>query len=354
MAEKTTTALETPLRDQLDRLAAVAPGSIISVYLDLRVDQNGQRYSTDTFLKNSFDEQTRSLTGETRAAFEQTLDRIRQHLAAETPPSVKSMAIFASTTGDLFETIPLEIPIEQPSMHVGSVPHLYPLAKLNDQYPRYAALLVDTNSADLYVFALGTARRHDTVTNIKTRRTQMGGWSQARYQRRAANFHKQHMKEVVDLLDRVVSQEHLNQIVVACDQVAKPFLMEQLPKHLADKVIDLLQVDVKSIAQHELLQETMDALRREDAQTDAEQVQRAMDAWRAGALAVAGIDATMRALDMRLVEELLISAQSDQVKGPADELIAKAQQNSARIRFIEDEQLLADVGGVAALLRFKV
>jgi peptide subunit release factor 1 (eRF1) len=98
----------------------------------------------------------------------------------------------------------------------------------------------------------------------------------------------------------------------------------------------------------------MDALRREDAQTDAEQVQRAMDAWTAGALAVAGIDATMRALDMRLEHELLISAQSDQVKGPADELIAKAQQNSARIRFIEDEQLLADVGGVAALLRFKV
>jgi peptide subunit release factor 1 (eRF1) len=162
------------------------------------------------------------------------------------------------------------------------------------------------------------------------------------------------MKEVVDLLEKVVSEEHLNHIVVACDEVAKPFLMEQLPKHLADKVIDLVQVDVKSVAEHDLLKETMDALRREDAHTDAEQVQRALDAWRAGALAVAGIEATMRALDMRQVEELLISARQDHVKAPADELIAKAQQNRARIRFIEDEQLLADVGGVAAFLRFKV
>lgn len=354
MAEKTTTALETPLRDQLDRLTALAPGSYISVYLDLRPDQNGQRHSADMFLRNSFDEQTRSLTGETRAAYERTLERIRQHLEAETPPSAKSLAIFASTTGDFFEAMPLDVPVDEASMHVGSMPHLYPLAKLNDRYPRYAALLVDTNSAHLYVFALGIATRHDTVTNVKTRRTQMGGWSQARYQRRADNFHKQHMKEVVDLLDKVVAEEHLNHIVVACDEVARPVLMEQLPKHLADKVIDLVQVDVKSIAEHELLKETMDALRREDAQTDAEQVQRALDAWRAGALAVAGIEATMRALDMRQVEELLISARPDQVKAPADQLIAKAQQNSARIRFIEDEQLLSDVGGVAALLRFKV
>ena len=37
-----------------------------------------------------------------------------------------------------------------------------------------------------------------------------------------------------------------------------------------------------------------------------------------------------------------------------DELVAKAQRNSARIRFIEDDNLLADTGGVGALLRFKI
>jgi len=69
---------------------------------------------------------------------------------------------------------------------------------------------------------------------------------------------------------------------------------------------------------------------------------------------VAGIEATLRALEMRQVEELLIAARPDRVAGPVDELVAKAQQNSARIRFIEDESLLSDVGGVGALLRFKI
>ena len=354
MAEKSTTALETPLRDQLDRLSALPPGSFISVYVDLRPDHNGQRHHVQTFTKNSFDEQLRTMTGDTHVAFTQTFDRIRDYLNTTDPSASRGVAIFASTTGDFFEAIPLDVPIEQPSMHVGSVPHLYPLARLNDQYPRYAAVLADTSSADVYVFALGSRTRRESVTSDKTRRTQMGGWSQARYQRRADNMHKQHMREVVELLDKVVAQERLNQIVIACDEGAKPFLMAELPKHLADKVIDIVNVDVKSIAEHDLLKESIDALRREDAKTDAEQVQRMLDAWRAGGLAVAGIEATIRALDMRQVEELIIAGRPDRVAGPTDELITKAQQNSARIRFVEDDSLLADVGGVGALLRFKI
>jgi hypothetical protein len=34
--------------------------------------------------------------------------------------------------------------------------------------------------------------------------------------------------------------------------------------------------------------------------------------------------------------------------------VAKAQQTSARVRFIEDPDLLGKVGGVGALLRFKI
>jgi peptide subunit release factor 1 (eRF1) len=356
MATKSTTALETPLRDQLDRLAAIEPSdrAIISLYLDMRRIENGQRTHVDTFLRNVFDEQARSLSGKARAGLERTAERISQFIANQAPKSAKGLAIFASTTNDLFEAIPLDVPIERPSMHVDVLPHLYPLAQVNDQYPRYAALLMDTNSADLYVFALGATKRRESVQNEKTRRTSMGGWSQARYQRRAANFHKQHVKEVVDLLDKVMSEERLNHIVIACDEVAKPFLIAQLPKHLAEKVIDMVNVDVKSVPEHELLAETMAALRQADTKTDAEHVQRMLDAWRAGGLGAAGIEATMRALEARQVEELLIAAKPDRVAGPADELVAKAQHNSARIRFIEDDHLLADVGGVGALLRFRI
>jgi peptide subunit release factor 1 (eRF1) len=38
----------------------------------------------------------------------------------------------------------------------------------------------------------------------------------------------------------------------------------------------------------------------------------------------------------------------------ADELITRAAQTSAKITFVEDPQLLAGYGGVAAILRFTI
>src|SRR4051812_25231814 len=107
MATKSTTALETPLRDQLDRLASFEPGtgSVISLYLDMRSDQNGQRTHVQAFFRNSVDEQARSLTSKERADFERVVERIQQYIDESVPKSSNGVAIFASTTGDLFEAI---------------------------------------------------------------------------------------------------------------------------------------------------------------------------------------------------------------------------------------------------------
>ena len=110
-----------------------------------------------------------------------------------------------------------------------------------------------------------------------------------------------------------------------------------------------------------------------------------IDAWAAGGLAVTGPEATFDALVKGQVEELLITARPDALRrinslppdsppGPievdttaATELrstrtasswqeswLARAQQNAARTRFIEDPALLEGVGGVGAILRFRI
>jgi protein required for attachment to host cells len=353
MATKTTTALATPLRNQLDRLAAFDPsqGPVISLYLNLRPDSDGQRHHIDVYLKHAL------------AQYPEIAAAIERHVADDVPKSAQGLAVFIAPKSGLFESVPLDIPVNEHEFYVGPVPHLYPLARLSDQYPRYAALLLNTDSARLFVFGLGATERRETVQNEKTRRSAVGGWSQARYQRRAHNMHKAHMKEVVTMLDRVVTDEHINRIVVACDDTTRPFLMEQLSKHLAEKVIDLVHLDVKGTPNHEVLKETLEILRGEDAKSDAEEVERAIGASRGGGLGAVGVDATLKALEMRQVETLLISANPSQIgrknggSGDVsliDQLVARAQQNAARIRFIEDDALLADVGGVAAILRFKI
>ena len=358
--QKTTTALATPLREQLDRLAAFEPvdAPVLSLYLDMRADEQGQqRY--DTFLRKAWLERGPALKGDARKSFDRDTERINAYLANEVPKSVNGLAVFACAAADnYFEAVQLEASLDHNWLFIGPVPHLYPLVRLNDQYPRYAALLVDTNSARLFVFHLGRAHLTQQVNNVKTRRTSMGGSAQARYQRHIENFHLHHMKEVVEVLDRVVRDEVINQVVVACDEVARPLLMEQLPKHLAERIVDVLKLDINTPEQR-VLSETMDVLREKDAETDASKVEAMLGAWRGNGLGVAGPEETRKALEMGQVEELLITSQNLEQMGEkavrqANEFVTKAQQSAARIRFIEDPELLADVGGIGALLRFKI
>ncbi len=382
---KGTSALETPLRAQLDRLAAfeATDAPVLSLYLDMRPDQNG-RVNYDTWMRKTLAERARAFNGEARKSFDRDVERITAYLGDQVRNSSNGLAIFAcSAAGEFFEAVQLDVPLEEHWLFVASVPHLYPLARLNDQYPRYAALLVDTNTARLFVFGLGATETQHEVRNVKTRKASIGGWSQARYQRHLANFHLHHFKEVVDVLDRVVREEMLTKVVVACDPTTMSTLREQMPKHLVEKIVDIVHLDIHT-PEHQVLTETLEAMRERDAETDAERVQRLFDAWQSGGLGVVGPEDTMAALARAQVEELMITAspdllqrakllQADVAPGDvtvsttaagasldsdrlklADELVTKAQQQSARIRFIENPDLLADVGGVGAILRFKI
>lgn len=384
---KTSPALATPLRDRLEKLATLEPQElpVLSLYLDLAADQHGRdRY--DTFIRKAFAERQKAFKLNTpeRTSFDRDVQRIHEYLGDEMNRSANGLAIFAcSGADDFFEAVQLQAPLDEHWLFVGSVPHLYPLAKFADQYPRYAAVVLDTHQARIVVFGLGATERTEEVTNVKTRRSSMGGWSQARYQRRAENFHLHHVKEVVETLDKLVTAENIQHIVIAGDDVVVPLVKEQLPQRLIDKLADIVHME-KGVPDDALLRNTLEALRQKDAEGDAECVDEVIGAWQASGLGTAGPEAVLNALQLGQVDELLITSTPDLLKpvqslpadstdgevmadtsapaGPgqpeqiqlASELVNRAQQTGARVRFIEDPELLSDFGGVAARLRFRV
>ena len=368
----------------MEVLAALEPSPFpfISLYLDLTTNQNG-REDHNQFVRKVLKDRAAGFKEDSpeRQSFNADADRILKYLESEVDKSSQGLVIFASNGSGFFEAIPVEAPFDSHQLFIGSVPHLYPLARLVENYPRYAAVMLDTNKARIFVFG-GKEEREEKIAGEKTRRTSKGGWSQARYQRRADNFHMLHIKEVVDTLDKIVREEKIDHIVVAGADVAMPILREQLPKPLADKIVEIgAHEDGESGS---FVERTMAALREKDAVTDAEKVEELMNAWQSGGLGVAGPEATLSAFQLGQVDELIITASpallkpvqklpDDAAPGQvqadtsapqgtvdekrlklADELVTRANQTSARIRFIEDEHLLADIGGVGALLRFRI
>jgi peptide subunit release factor 1 (eRF1) len=380
-----TSPVRTPLADHIQQLAAFEPTAfpVLSLYLDLSPDQHG-RDQHAAFVRKALGERVRSLrpNAPERESIERDVARIEQYLRDEVRPSANGLAIFACSGVGFFDAVQLDTAIERHWLFTGPVPHLYPLVRLVDQFPRYAAVMLDTSQAQIYVFGLNTTERETDVVNPKSRRSTVGGWSQARYQRRADNLHLQHVKDVVETLDRIVAEENLSRIVVVGSEVAVPILRDQLPQRLAEKLVDVIRLK-RSAGEDAILQATLEALRQKDAETDAEHVARMLDAWRAGGLAVAGPAATLEALQLGQVDELLVASTPQAIapetprevpitSGPlvvdtseaaapdeprlvvADELVTRAEQTGARVRFIEDASLLEPVGGVGALLRFRL
>jgi len=344
------------LATQLDRLAEfeVCPFPVISLYLNLQADEHGKdRF--EPFLRKELADRIRTYAASSpeRHSLEQDAGKIQKYVE-NIDASVNGLAVFACSGAELFEAIPLAAPIDQHRLYISSVPHLYPLAKILDEYPRYVAMLADSHSARIFVFALNTVEKTDRIENPKTKHHKQGGWSQARYQRHVENYHLQHAKEVVDAVARIVRDEKIDKIVLSGDEVILPLLREQLPKDVTERIVDMVKMDVKA-PEHDVLASTIAALRQKDAESDRERVDELIGAYRANGLACLGVEATIKALERGQVDELVITAKPDNLtEDTADELVVKARQTSATIRFIEDASLLAPIGGVGAFLRYKL
>jgi peptide subunit release factor 1 (eRF1) len=347
------------LSDRIDALARIEPARLplLSVYLNTDVNETG-RTTHDVFLRKELRQRAR--TFEERSADRESLDRdcerIDKYLAEELKSSTRGVALFACAGADLFEAIQLQVPFTENRLVISDRPHLYPLARLDEEHPRYAALVVDTNFARIFVFGTGATLDTVDVQNPKTKHSKGGGWSQARFQRRVENVHLHHAKEVVERLDRIVASEDIEHVVVAGDEVILPVLREQFPERLNAKVVDVLRLDIRS-PEHEVLAATLEVLRKKDEETDEAVVEDLISDYRAGGLALVGPEPVREALERGQVDTLVIAAEPGQVPGAddaANDLVTLAKQTSASVRFIENPQLLADVGGVGASLRFAI
>jgi peptide subunit release factor 1 (eRF1) len=349
----------------LDPLAAFESDArpVVSLYLDLRPEQRGTyRGFVDSAAKEHED-------------LQEDFDKIREYLRNDLSDSIPAVAVFCCTEPALFEALQLEGAIDGHRLYIDREPHVFPLARLADQLGTYAALLLNTNSARLYVFAAGAAQRQQTVRNKKGKRVSAGGWSQARYQRRLENLHQKHIKEVSDAVEQVTKEEHVQRILVAGDDVALPLLREQLSPQTRELLIEVSGLDMNA-ADTDVYRTTLDAFREADAETDAEWVSKVVNAYRARGLATTGEAGVKAALERGQVDRLLVpalpkeSAADQQSSGvdsagkkeergllheaTVEELVTLAQRTNAHVTFIEDGRLLEPAKGVGAILRFRL
>jgi peptide subunit release factor 1 (eRF1) len=390
------TLQQNPLSNLMNKLAEIEPIGVpfVSVYLNAQAGEHG-RDSYATFLKNEMTAAAADFTDTTEQSesFKKDQERIEAFLG-DIRPQANGLAIFSCGAVDFFETAQFQAPIPNNRFFVYDRPHIFPLARLIGQNPRFIVVQADTNFARIYVFggeaATDVTSDTDTVVeeiqNVKTQRQQQGGWSQQRFQRRVENFHDQHAKEVIETLDKLVRDEGIDMVIFAGDEARIiRSLRDNLTKPLEGKII--AEINNNQYAnESELYEAGLDEVRRYDREQDREAAARLVGAKESSDLGVYGVANTLAALSNGQVEEMLILADPRRIRydedkvdeileeyAPGDdnsandalpdtgekrqildELIARALNSSARIRFIEENSLLSAIGGVGAILRYKI
>lgn len=369
----------------------------ISLYLNAEANETGKE-TYPVWLKKKLSDQGHAYKEdqEQSARFEKIVDKVNTFSEEEADPAADGIAIFAALGDEqIFETVQLAVPFRENQMFVSDRPHLFPLIRAIYQNPRYAVLFADTNKADIYVFGGENRIRSDNnagdrVENIQNRvtnRTQVGGWSQARFQRHVDNFHLQHAKEVVAELEELMRKKEIDQLVLCGDETTiMPILRPQLSKAVDEKVVAVINMSQYGSTE-DIRARTQEVIGIENAVQDKKKVEDVNNAAKAAAgLGTLGVVETLKALSNGQVQELVLSADIDSIEyGPgevqailneyrpndeyaladvppnaefagevADQLILRATNTDAKITFIEDASLLRDAGGVGSILRYNM
>jgi peptide chain release factor subunit 1 len=367
----------------LQKLLDVEPdkGPFISAYLDTSVNENGKR-TFEIVLRKQISEHLATLPEESdeRQAFEQDVEKINAHLE-NLDTEIQGVAIFACSGAGLFKVYEFQVPFDENLFFVFDRPHLYPLIKLVSQNRRFAVAQADTNSAHIYVFGRGEVFSREDIQNEKTNRSEVGGWSQMRYQRHVDNFHQQHAKEIVTELEKLVREDRIDRVILAGDEtVIIPILKEEITKELQDKVIGTMSLSVNA-PEHEVLEAAENIVKQHNTIEDMKAIETLKEQNYENGLGVSSIGKVLPALLNGQVQELYISSNFDSLDynigevnkifkdyAPGidedlpsakqtglviDEILRIAAQTADEIRFIDDDNLLKEAGGVGALLRYQ-
>ncbi|HUR98825.1 MAG TPA: Vms1/Ankzf1 family peptidyl-tRNA hydrolase [Pyrinomonadaceae bacterium] len=369
----------------LNKLLEVQPtGSpFISLYLNTEPNETGKK-DFDVFLRKQLSDHIAVMDAgsEKREHFEQDSKKIEEFVES-LDPSTRGVAIFASAgDGDFFRTYEFEVPFEENHFYLFDRPYIFPLIRLFDQHPTFAVVSADTNSANIYMFRRAKTVRHEEIQNTKTGRSEVGGWSQMRYQRHIENFHQQHAKETIDELTTIVRSGDVDHVILAGDEaVIIPLLRNEMPEELSKKVIGTLKLNVNT-SEHEIGEAGRELLAQHLNDANKENVDQLMEVNYENGVGVTGFEDVLSALFNGQVQKLYLSSNPEDIvyrdqdvrvlikayepgldddipdtrerELLIDELIKQAALSADEISFIGGEEgLLKPVGGVGAILRYQ-
>ena len=375
---------ERVLRELAERRAEQE--TVLSLYLDLDPSEFATGPSTASAVRSLLDEAHRLVERDgrphaERQALRAALGRAREELEGSRwwSQQARAVALFADETLGLWRLLRLAHPVESQSV-VGHTPFIAPLLPNGVDHSLCVAL-VDERAARILRGSPSRLREVASFEDPVHGRHDQGGWSQARYQRSRGESIKAHLRHVASELHRQLRIAPFEYLLIAAGEVLWPEVRAALHPDLSARLGERLVLDVADATVKDVTRAVAEAMDREQRKRETAVLEtvRERAARPANGDVAVGLEQVLDALVQQRVRSLVFDARlrapgvrcprcgwmaASGEACPADAGPLEAAENilelaaeaavlqSAETFRVADRPELADLGGIAATLRF--
>jgi peptide subunit release factor 1 (eRF1) len=269
---------------------------VVSLYLDVRPEER-QGEKVRAKLKHLLDEAKRrpfASSKQRRRAFHHEAERLLTWFESEYDGTGRGLAIFTASEPGLWRSFRLPVPVRD-RLIIADRPYLRPLLTLVDEFERHLVLLVDKQTARLFVVYLGEIEEYTVLMDELVPRPKAGGWSAEKYQRHHDMHVLWHVKHAVEATERLWMRERCQWLLIGGTEEPLAEVRRLLPKALRERLAGEIAVSVQDAADA-VLARVLEVEQAIERRVEAERVAALLEAAQGHGPGVLGLERTLEAV----------------------------------------------------------
>jgi peptide subunit release factor 1 (eRF1) len=278
-------------------------------------------------------------------------ERTLGFLRDEWSPSGRTLALFSSSSRDVLEALSLQVALPALARFEGA-PYLTPLDAAIEDSARLGVVVIGEREARILTTFLGELTSSDHTRDDVMGKQRQGGWAAFRFEREHAYDVQEHLRHVARAVQEQAAALPFGYLVIGGTGETVSAFRAALSPDLQARVAGTFAAEMFATDQ-ELIDLALPIAEAAERQEEAALVRRIMERAMAGQAAALGWDETLQTLKDGRVHRLALGA-ANLGTSRGDRALALAWKTGAEVEFVrgEAEALLADNGGVGALLRY--
>lgn len=356
-------------------------GYFCSLYLNVDPLYN-KKGDYMTHLKNMIKDRSEKVEKATYKRIKDDLEKIENYVLTNKKMLRKGLCIISSSEIGFWREYNINVPVKN-DLIIDRTPFVKPLMDILDNYQRYALLLVDKESARIFVIHLGEIVEYGEVHSSDVPgKHKKGGWfalSQNHYARHIDYHIGLHLKDVIERFGEFLSGEYIGRVIIGGSDEAVAMVKEKLPKEIIERVISTVRIEMFA-RPDEVLKKVQPIVYEYERKKELEEVQVLIDRSLKNENAVTGLDNVLNALQEQRVMKLFVikdfntrgfscsscgylssqninpcpfcGGEMKQEEFLVDSACERAIQQGALVESVIESKELAKYGNIGALLRY--